>query len=147
MPDRDEALRALKGLSRDELYAVVGELVIDPRVRRREGLRGWYYRYAGSIAFAVLIVLSAAGFFAIQGQSDALRDALIRNCRTNINPLRATVASQVRFQIETQKRVNYHRFFPSIPTGQLNALLAEQRRQEEQELAQLHPLDCEGLYP
>lgn len=75
-PDREEAIKALDRLTDDELHDVIHALAEDPRVKRRKGLRGWWYRYAGSVAFVALIVIAAVGFFrtdaAIDGNDQAI---------------------------------------------------------------------------
>lgn len=67
MPDREEAVKALDRLSDDQLHDVVHVLANDPRVKRRKGWRGWWYRYAGSVAFLALVFLGAWGFIRLEG--------------------------------------------------------------------------------
>lgn len=63
MPDREEAYRALDRLSDEELHEIVHRIAQDPRVLRSTGIKGWWRRYAGSIAFLSLIALAALGFW------------------------------------------------------------------------------------
>ena len=148
MPDRDEALAALRGLSEHDLKLVVGELTLDPRVRRREGFRGWWYRYAGSVAFVALVILGAAGFFYVQHFNVQLRDGLVANCENNANPLREYLAGEAQRQIQQQQGFDQEQFFPNVPPDLLHKLIQDQIDRERHALDTiLAPVNCETLYP
>jgi hypothetical protein len=150
LPDRQEALAALQGLSEHDLKLVIGELVLDPRVRRREGMRGWWYRYAGSVAFICLIAVAALGFTVLQNQQTQLVNGLVTGCEQNGNPLRAIVSAQLKTQLDQQQQLlesgQYAKFFPGIPKDQLNHLINQQQDTAQAEIKQLKPVDCDALY-
>lgn len=115
--------------------------------RRRGGLRGWWAKYAGSVAFVLLVGLTAAGFFSLQHFSTELRDGLVRACENNGNPLRAVVRKQIEYRLKTAETTDYARLFPNIPEDELRTLLRAQERELRRELELLAPVDCESLYP
>lgn len=65
-------MRAIDRLSDADLHAIVHRMIEDPRVRQRAGFRGWWYRYAGSVAFVTLIAIAAAGFFKVEDTVDRI---------------------------------------------------------------------------
>jgi hypothetical protein len=166
-PDRDEVLAALQKLPPAELHQVLGAIVMDPRVRRREGLRGFWLRYAGSIAFVAVVIFCAAGLFYVQHYSKQVNDStqtlqmgLIKGCEENGNPLRAIVLrdkkreiEKIRKQIRQTRHADFAKFFPNL-TSRRAALLKhrqisqqrDQIRQDQHEIDTLHPVDCVSLY-
>lgn len=76
-----------------------------------------------------------------------LRDGLVKSCEENGNPLREAVQDQIRHQIEQRETVDYTRFFPTIPPGELERLLEEQNEQDRKTLHRIAPINCAALYP
>lgn len=71
-PEREEAVKALDRLSDEQLHDVIHSLTQDPRVKRRVGFKGWWYRYAGSVAFVSIVLTGAAGFFVVDNTIDTI---------------------------------------------------------------------------
>lgn len=166
MPDRDEALKALQELSDEELREIVDELVRDPRVRRREGWRGWWYRYAGSVAFVTLILIGAAGFFRIESVAEdahdaatsanqtaaeveaftiRLREAQVESCERNNDTRRALIGS-LRKQNHDSRQTDPS-LFPDIPPDRFQELVQQQIKTNQETIKTLQPVDCEAAYP
>lgn len=154
MPDRKEIIDAIDAMTDEERSELLEQIVHDPRAKRRAGVRGWWYRYAGSVAFGLLILISAGGFFAIDDTADEvaqfavdLRNGLVNSCEQNGNPLREFVIEQAREKIHQSHETDYSVFFPNVDPQVLHDAIHAQNQRTFRLLQTIQPVDCEALYP
>lgn len=76
-----------------------------------------------------------------------LRDGLIKSCDKNGNPLREAVQKMLRDDIEQSKSPVIRRFFPYIPSGELERLIQAETKSDEATIRAIAPVDCASLYP
>lgn len=106
--------------------------------------------------WAALVLVAAAGVgaeigSAISGnaqQIDTIRASAVKACENSLKPggVRFIVAQQIQQQIKQSQKVDYHKFFPNIPPGQLHALIQRQRAQQYAEVQQLLGVDCAAQF-
>lgn len=100
-----------------------------------------------------LAVLGGGAYLFVSRNNDLhatavqLREGLVRSCQRNGNPLRKAVQRQIRERIQQREHLDFTRFFPNVPPGELNRLLAQENRADRVSLKQIAPIDCKRLYP
>lgn len=130
-PDTREGVRALDSFTDEELGRISRRLLHDPQVLDAEGFAGWWRRWAGTIAFASLLLVAAIGITYVQHVASQSKTALCA-FRTDLS---ARVA-------QTHVFLAHPKRYPSFSDPQTVALIRQQVAGQERTIATLGALDC-----
>lgn len=115
-----------------ELAALARRIVHDPRVQRAEGLRGWWQRWVGSIAFVVIVLTAGIGLLYVQGIANANNRALCA--------LRGDLETRVA---QTEKFLKHPEDFPQFNDPATVALIQQQVDGQQRTIDALSIVPCD----
>jgi hypothetical protein len=100
-----------------------------------------------SAAIGTALYLRQESITETQRFTRELRNGLVKSCARSGNPLREAVQHMLREQVQRSDPATIRRYFPQIPSSELNRLLREQREANEATIRRIAPVNCKALYP
>lgn len=116
------------------------------KIEGSKRFRKWWVRWAGSIAFILVVIIGGLGLMQLQNQANSTREGLIKSCKTN-NKDKHLEKEALKTQNLGAKNFDPRVLVPNINIYAYKNVINQSIIINEKRMENIKIVDCEKRYP